>query len=48
MPVHKSKAITYITPAAREAAEKEQTLVLQGRGKLWKKYEGLSKTLGSK
>jgi hypothetical protein len=34
MPVHKSKAITYITPAARAEAVKEQNLVIQGKGKL--------------
>lgn len=33
-PQHKSRAITYISPAAREAAEKLQTLVIQGKGKM--------------
>ena len=31
-PQHKSRAITYITPERREAAEKEQFLVGQGKG----------------
>ena len=37
MVIHKSKAITYITEEARLAAERQQTLVIQGRGKLWAK-----------
>jgi hypothetical protein len=43
---HKSRAITYISPVARAKAEREQTLVLQGKGKLWKRAEELNKNLG--
>jgi hypothetical protein len=34
MPVHKSKAITYITPAARAEAVRQQNLVIRGKGPL--------------
>lgn len=38
---HKSRAITYITPAARAEAVKEQNLVIRGKGKLVRrKLEG--------
>jgi len=43
MVIHKSKAITYITEDQRLAAVRQQTLVIQGKGKLWgKAKKGLS------
>lgn len=41
--IHKSRAITYISPEARAAADKQQTLVIQGKGKLVRRMtRGLS------
>lgn len=49
MPVHKSKAITYITPADRKEAVRQQTLLIQGKGPLAnrKSLEGPIFQLGS-
>lgn len=41
-PQHKSRAITYIRPEQRRAAEKEQTLVIQGKGKLLRRKPHLA------